>query len=96
MSGKAVKSSKDIPREEIPWYPIIRAEKCTGCGACVEFCLHDVYELSDKASVKNPFNCIVGCSGCLSKCPEGALSFPTLAEFRKDIKAVRERYLGKE
>lgn len=96
MSGNVAKSSKDIPREEIPWYPTIRAEECTGCGACVEFCIHDVYELSGKARVKNPFNCIVGCSGCLSKCPEVALSFPSLAEFRKNIKAVRERYLGKE
>jgi len=96
LSAREKRSAKEIPREEIPWYPTIQAEKCTGCGSCVEFCIHDVYELSEKARVKNPFNCIVGCSGCLSKCPESAISFPSLAEFRKNIRAVRERYLVKK
>jgi len=91
-----VRSSKDIPREEIPWFPTIVAEKCTGCGTCVEFCVHDVYELAGKASVRNPYNCVVGCTGCLSKCPEGAISFPSFDEFRKNIKRVRERYDLKE
>ncbi len=88
-------SIKDIPREKVPWYPTILDEKCTGCGACVKFCAHDVYDLPGKARVKNPFNCIIGCSGCQSECPEGALSFPSLLDIRDILKALREEHQGK-
>lgn len=81
-------SIKDIPREKIPWYPTVREEKCTGCGACVEFCPNDVYELTDKAVVKNPYSCVVGCSGCVQKCPAGAISFPTLMDLREKFKEL--------
>ncbi|MFW5985718.1 MAG: 4Fe-4S binding protein, partial [Halanaerobiaceae bacterium] len=37
-------SIKDTPREEIPWYPEIDQEKCTGCKTCYEFCSHGTYE----------------------------------------------------
>jgi NAD-dependent dihydropyrimidine dehydrogenase PreA subunit len=92
LSPRTVKSSKDIPREEIPWFPTIREDKCTGCGICVEFCVHGVFEMSGKARVKKPFNCVVGCTGCLSKCPEEAISFPAFVEFRKNMDAVRRKY----
>lgn len=32
-----------IPREVIPWRPVIDAEKCTGWGACREFCRNSVF-----------------------------------------------------
>lgn len=96
MSVRVVKSAKDIPKEEIPWFPTITSEKCTGCGTCVKFCVHDVYELSEKAWVRNPHNCVVGCTGCRPKCPEGAISFPSFAEFRKNMRPIRERYGLKE
>lgn len=83
-------SVKDIPREKIPWYPKVKEGLCTGCGVCAEFCHRDVFELSDKAIVKNPFNCVLGCSGCAPKCPVGAISFPTLLDLREILKAVRE------
>jgi len=66
-----------IPRNEIEWYPKIDKEKCTNCMTCVKFCHSGVYEATDgKAIVTKPYNCIVGCAGCDSICPNGAISHP--------------------
>lgn len=68
-----------IPREQIPWFPIIDLEKCDGCGKCVEFCKSDVLRLigePPRAEVANPFNCLVGCNSCAEKCPSKAIQFP--------------------
>jgi len=81
-----------IPREEIPWFPRVDDERCTGCGACVKFCQKGVYVLDDKAKVANPYRCVVSCTGCLSQCKDGALSFPTLIELRDLMKALRQKY----
>ena len=81
---------RSIPREEIPWNPTIDSDKCTGCGICVDFCQHGVYELKeDCAEVSNPTGCIVGCTGCLGKCPEGAISFPDMKEFAEVLRKLR-------
>lgn len=85
-----VKSMKDIPRKEIPWNPSIDAEKCTGCGTCVDFCHHGVFELDgDKAKVSDPTGCVVGCTGCQSLCPERAISFPDMKEFVAAMRRLR-------
>lgn len=71
-----------IPRNEIPWFPTVRVKDCTSCRTCFDFCSHGVYEWNveqQKPVVKNPFNCIVGCSGCASQCPSGAIDFPPLS-----------------
>jgi len=79
-----------IPREEVPWYPILDPGKCTGCRTCVDFCRNDVLafdESAGKATVKNPFNCVVECSACERLCPQGAIAFPddkAWAAFIKD------------
>lgn len=87
------KSEKKIPREEIPWNPTIDLEKCTGCGTCVDFCHHAVYALEgDKAKVSDPLGCVVGCTGCLTKCPTGAISFPDQKEFIETLRKIRERH----
>lgn len=83
---------KGIPREEIPWYPSIDEEKCTACGTCADFCHNSVYSIKDKARVTNPFGCVVGCTGCLDKCPEGAISFPKMKEFVKVIQKVKAEH----
>jgi NAD-dependent dihydropyrimidine dehydrogenase PreA subunit len=90
--GQVEERYHGIPREEIPWYPRVDDEKCTGCGSCVEFCQKKVYTLDDKAIVANPYRCVVSCTGCLNKCPEGALSFPTMVELRDIMKALRKKY----
>ncbi|MEM2838486.1 MAG: 4Fe-4S binding protein [Thermoplasmata archaeon] len=67
--------------------------KCTGCGACVTFCQYGVYSEKDgKAEVVNGYNCVVGCTGCISQCPEGAISFPSLVELRGLLRALRAKY----
>ncbi len=82
-----------IPREEIPWYPVVLAERCTNCGACVSFCHQDVYaDGEDCPVVKNPFNCVVGCTGCASECPSGAIRFPSLVELRDALVRLREKH----
>jgi NAD-dependent dihydropyrimidine dehydrogenase PreA subunit len=70
---------RGIPREQIPWYPTIDAEKCIGCRTCVDFCKNAVLtfdEATQKAMVCNPYNCVVECSSCGRLCPEDAISFP--------------------
>lgn len=71
-----------VPREQIPWYPTVDAGKCIGCRTCFEFCSHGVYEWSHetgKPVVKNPYNCVVGCSSCAARCPAEAIVFPQLS-----------------
>jgi NAD-dependent dihydropyrimidine dehydrogenase PreA subunit len=73
----------NVPREMIPWYPIIDESKCIGCGACVRFCKNGVFVLErnpPKAKVVNPYNCVVGCSACDKICPQGAISHPDIKE----------------
>lgn len=85
--------SNEIPREEIPWFPRIEPERCTGCGVCISFCQYKVYRESDgKAEVANPYACLVGCSGCVSQCPSQAISFPSLIELRETLKTLRAKH----
>lgn len=82
-----------IPRERIPWYPTIVPDRCTRCGACVSFCHQAVYEDGvDGPIVKNPFHCIVGCTGCANECPAKAITFPTLMELRDALALLRKEY----
>jgi len=72
---------KGVPREQIPWYPAVDAEKCTGCRKCFEFCGHKVYawdETNDRPVVAQPFQCVVGCSNCSPQCEQDAIAFPPL------------------
>lgn len=81
-----------IPREEIPWYPRVDPERCSGCSSCVEFCIHGVFAFDGKSRVVRPYNCIVGNSTCRSFCPEKAISFPSAAELRSVLRVLREKY----
>ena len=68
-----------VPREQIQWYPLIDPGRCDGCGKCAEFCKNGVLRLSgdhSRVEVANPFNCLVGCNSCASKCPTDAIQFP--------------------
>jgi CDP-4-dehydro-6-deoxyglucose reductase len=70
-----------IPREEIPWFPSILDALCDGCQLCLKFCTFGVYEYEEKINkviVVNPFNCVVGCSGCAPQCKPKAIVFPPL------------------
>jgi NAD-dependent dihydropyrimidine dehydrogenase PreA subunit len=84
-----------IPRNKIPWYPIIDYEKCITCGKCLDFCHMKVFTAEEKdgkkkAVVKNPNSCIVTCTGCDSICPTGAIKHPSEKEFEEKIKTLRK------
>ena len=54
--------------------PIIDADKCVGCGECVDVCPVDVYEMQDgKSETINPDDCL-GCESCVEVCPNGAVT----------------------
>ena len=89
------KTYKGIPRGKIPWYPIIDYEKCIRCGKCVEYCTLGAFEFEEingeqKPIAKNPYNCVVLCTGCESQCPVGAISHPSKEETRKVIKSLQK------
>lgn len=69
-----------IPRKDIPWYPVIEADKCIGCELCFLSCGREVFEVAEekphKATVERPYNCMVGCSTCATVCPTEAIIFP--------------------
>jgi len=89
-------SLESIPREKIPWYPTIDTDACIGDKECINFCKNNVFEWDEERNVsvvKNPFNCVVGCSACSKICPAEAISFPSLSELREFIKKIRESKL---
>lgn len=47
--------------------------KCTGCGACLEVCPHEVFVMnSDRVHIRNRDACME-CGACSRNCPTGAL-----------------------
>jgi len=82
-----------IPREKIPWYPTVQTDICTADQECINFCKNDVFEWDEENGhpiVKNPFNCVVGCSACAEICPAEAITFPTMDEMRAVVRKLRE------
>jgi len=50
---------------------IIKTDKCTGCGTCLDACPFDAIELKDeKAHINEYCN---ACMSCMEGCPEGAI-----------------------
>jgi len=86
-----------IPREEIQWFPTIDREKCVKCGVCIEFCHQKVYSLvGDVPTVTTPYACIVGCTGCVSKCEARAISFPSMRKITEELKVLKAKYSEKD
>lgn len=80
-----------IPREKIPWYPVINPALCTNCGACIDFCPNQVFTPGESSpEVINPMNCVVGCSACTRECPVEAISFMSQKELVALLKKLRQ------
>jgi NAD-dependent dihydropyrimidine dehydrogenase PreA subunit len=53
--------------------PIVDADKCIGCGECVDVCPVEVYEMQDgKSQAANPEDCL-GCESCVEVCEQSAI-----------------------
>jgi NAD-dependent dihydropyrimidine dehydrogenase PreA subunit len=93
--GGTMSDWRGIPREKIPWFPIIDSTKCTSCRTCVEFCRNEVLEVASgeqKIRVRSPYNCVVECSTCGRLCPREAISFPDQKEFTDSIRTLLRQY----
>jgi uncharacterized Fe-S center protein len=51
--------------------PSVEPDKCTSCGACVDYCPHDAINFVQYVA-KIGRSC-TGCGGCLAVCPHGAI-----------------------
>lgn len=70
---------RGLPREQVPWFPTLYADRCDGCGRCLSFCPEGVFAPTaggDKVEVVEPLACHVGCSACAAVCPRAAITFP--------------------
>ncbi len=86
---------KGVPRNKIPWYPIIDYENCVSCGKCVDYCKLGAFEVEEtegkkRIVVKNPYNCVVLCTGCEPQCPAGTITHPSKMETRKIIAKMQK------
>jgi NAD-dependent dihydropyrimidine dehydrogenase PreA subunit len=54
--------------------PEVDAEKCVGCGECVDVCPVEVYELQDEKSVPVNADECIGCESCVEACPQEAIT----------------------
>ena len=52
----------------------LSAEKCSGCGMCLEVCPHEVIGLEAKKAVIRDLDACMECGACARNCPSGALS----------------------
>jgi len=85
LSGRTTELKREtwrgIPREQIPWFPMLDETLCDGCDKCLQFCSSGVYTKRQcgTVNVTQPMNCVVGCDACARLCARGAISFPPRA-----------------
>lgn len=54
--------------------PTVDADKCIGCGECVEVCPVEVFELEDEKAVPANADECLGCESCVEVCEQGAIT----------------------
>lgn len=55
------------------WNVNVDADKCVGCGECVDVCPVEVYELNDGKSVPANAEECLGCESCVEVCEANAI-----------------------
>jgi NAD-dependent dihydropyrimidine dehydrogenase PreA subunit len=50
------------------------ADKCIGCGMCVEVCPHNVFEIRDKKAMVLDKDLCMECGACAQNCAAGAIT----------------------
>jgi NAD-dependent dihydropyrimidine dehydrogenase PreA subunit len=87
MHGISERRRLTLPRDKIEWYPSIDQKACKQCKICLNFCPKGVYSEENDWSiaVTNPYECVMLCTGCEGRCPEGAISFPDRKDFQKYV-----------
>lgn len=88
------RSYMGIPRERIPWAPVIDGERCSGCGACLDECPNGVFALDGEEGVSQvvaPLQCVVLCDKCARTCPSDAISFPDKDATKKLLRELASR-----
>jgi len=85
------------PREEIPWFPTIKADLCNGCADCKVLCKPGVFDPGPpdpegihrpKFLVAHPYKCLVLCDRCVPICTSGAIKLPPKEDFEKYVEYV--------
>ncbi len=80
-----------VPREKIPWYPVIDADRCIPDQECIQFCKNNVFDWDEALGVPlvaRPLNCVVGCDACAKICPSEAIQFPPMDEFKATLRRL--------
>jgi len=67
-----------IPREQVPWFPVLDETLCDGCDKCLRFCANGVYAKRESGTVyvAQSLKCVVGCDACVRLCTHHAIVFP--------------------
>ncbi|HEX2863825.1 MAG TPA: hypothetical protein VHN99_04605 [Deinococcales bacterium] len=101
-TGKGTTGWHGVPRSEVPWFPNINQDACSGCGFCYVTCGKGVYSMTGQhPTVDHPSACQVGCTTCATLCPRQAIDFPDRSSLTKIIhdhkvlKTVRQEALLK-
>jgi NAD-dependent dihydropyrimidine dehydrogenase PreA subunit len=84
-----------IPRSEVPWFPTIDVDLCSGCQSCLDTCPGDVYDWDEVMGVPivaRREQCVVYCMGCAMACPEEAITFPNKDDVVELVKQLRVKY----
>ena len=56
------------------WNVTVDADKCVGCGECVDVCPVEVYEMVDGKSNPAHYEECLGCESCVEVCETNAIT----------------------
>ena len=90
--GLGCRSAKQ--RMHADFKPEVRAEKCTACGRCVQWCPVEAITIGPDRVAVVDYEICYGCGECVAACPYGAIAIsgrPTRPDPGEDRRARRRR-----